>query len=186
MVALVMACGCATSPVDPAAKAAFLAEMGDTTITVFPAFVRSGEGSYENNAASGIGDFLANEQLADVTISQEQVPVTGSWGSNQATMFRESAADLGAYVKEHSMDTRYALLPEYLIGGQGIPVGIHCYVVDANGKLVFGVLLNSHWSVFTDADPQTIEDCTEVLVEALRPELLSEDRGEQPAGLRGP
>ena len=50
--------GCA-SPVDQAAKEAFLGAIGNTTITVFPAFVRySDESAYEADAANRTGEFL--------------------------------------------------------------------------------------------------------------------------------
>ena len=69
----------------------------------------------------------------------------------------------------HSTD--YALLPEYLFVGSAAVGGIHCYIVDADGRLAFVVLQNSHWPEFTEVDPKTTDDCSTVLITVLRDEL---------------
>jgi hypothetical protein len=120
---------------------------------------------------------LTAEGLAEVTLSEAEVPITGSWGMNQAKMLRESAEAFAAYIVEHPIETEYALLAEYLILGTGVPGGIHCYILDGQGRVAYVVLLNSHWSEFSDADPQTVEDCTDVLIGVLREELQPEGEG---------
>jgi hypothetical protein len=176
-VAFVMG-GCASINIDPEAQEAFFQSLGDTSFTVFPAFVRGEDTSYDESAAEQTGEFLTASELGEVTISAEEVPITGSWGSNQAKMLSESAEDFAAYVTAHPIDTDYALMPEYLIGGRGVPVGIHCYIVDAEGGIAHVVLLNSHWTIFTEMDPQTTDDCTEVLIEVLREDLILQDSEE--------
>jgi hypothetical protein len=162
--------GC-SSIVDPEASKAFHQSLGSTSITVFPTFVRGADRSYDADAAGQIGEFLTADGLAGVTVSSEEVPITGSWGMNQARMLRDSMEDFAAYVTEHRIDTEYALMAEYLILGTGVPGGIHCYVLDAEGRSAHVVLLNSHWSAFSDANPQTTDDCTAVLIEVLREDL---------------
>jgi len=39
------------------------------------------------------------------------------------------------------------------------------------GALVHGFLRNSHYADFNEIDPQTVEDCTTLLIAALRDEL---------------
>ena len=174
----VMVVGCA-GPVDPAAKEAFFSSLGDTTMTVFPAFVRDGQESlYDESGAVRIGELFADEGLAEVTISQERVPITGPWHCNQARMLRESAAGFAGHLQDHPVDTGYALLPEYLLLRDSVVGGIHCYIVDAENRLAYVVLQNSHWPIFTEVDPQTLDDCTEVLVRVLRQELLPVEGGE--------
>lgn len=170
---VVLLAGCA-GPVDQAAKDAFLGSLGNTSVTVFPAFVRHGEPPYDESAAVSIGEFLTGEGLAEVATSQEQVPITGPWRHNQARMLRESAAEFAAYLKANPTATEYALLPEYLAGDWGVG-GIHCYIVDADNRLAFVVLQNSHWPVFREVNPQTIDDCTEVLIRVLRKSLVPAD-----------
>ena len=106
-----------------------------------------------------------------MTISQEQVPITGPWHANQAGMLSESAADFAAYITDHPVETEYALLPEYLFLGGGAVGGIHCYIIDGENRLAFVVLLNSHWPIFAEMDPKTVDDCTDVLIAALRKDL---------------
>ncbi len=86
-------------------------------------------------------------------------------------MFEESAAEFAAYLVANPVETKYGLLAEYLYGGRGIPGGIHCYIIDSENRLAFEVLQNSHWSEFQEVNPQTVEDCTEVLIRVLRNEL---------------
>lgn len=158
--------------IDEEANATFLETLGRTSVTVYPAFVRQGqEHSYEPGAAEAIGAFFAEEGLATVTVSQEQVPITGGWHMNQARMLRESAEDFAKCVVQHDIETDYALLPEYLTGSSGGVGGIHCYLLDAEGAVAYAVLLNSHHKRFYESDPQTIADCTAVLVGVLRDDL---------------
>ena len=82
-------------------------------------------------------------------------------------MWQESAAALGAYVQANPITTEYALLAEYLILGTENVGGVHYYIVDSQGTLAYGILLNSHHSEFIDADPQDTDDCTDLVIEML-------------------
>ncbi len=158
--------------VDEPAEAQLHESLGNTSVTVFPAFVRDGEEKrYDADAADAAGAFLTQAQLATVTISQAEVPISSQWGANQAKMFRGSAADFSAYVRQNPIQTDYALLPEYLIGGAGRPVGVHLYLVNSEGAVAYALLLNSHHREFSDVDPQTTEDCTTILINQLRADL---------------
>jgi hypothetical protein len=87
-------------------------------------------------------------------------------------MLKESAEAFFAYVKEHPVATKFALLPEYMLV-KSRPRRLHCYVVDADGRLAYVVLRNSKWPIFAEVDPRSVDDCTEVLVRVLEEELLS-------------
>ena len=165
--------GCSFNVLDQEANQAFRQSLGATTLTVYPAFVRDGDTPvYNAEAAEQVAEFFRSEQLADVTLSAAEVPITGAWGMNQLKMLQESADDFALYLAENPTETEYALLAEFLIGGQGVPVGIHCYVLDAQRRLAYVILLNSHHDVFADADPQTASECTAVLIAALREDLV--------------
>ncbi len=158
--------------IDDEASETFAKALGHTSVTIYPAFVRQGrEHSYEPGAAEAVGEFFADEGLAAVTISQEHVPITGGWGHNQARMLRESAKDFATYVVERDIETDYALFPEYLTFREGRVMGIHCYLLDAEGTVAYAVLLNLHHEPFYEADPQTVADCTTVLIGVLRDDL---------------
>jgi hypothetical protein len=158
-------------PVDRAAGEAFRAGLGETSITVFPAFVRSGKGiSYDRATAERIGAFFADKNLAEVSLSDAQVPITGSWHYSQPRMLQESAEAFAEYVKGHPVATEFALLPEYMMGGSR-PGRIHCYVVDADSRLAYVVLQNSKWPIFAEVKPKSVHDCTEVLIRVLEDDL---------------
>ena len=166
--ALSVACGWT----DKADREQFLREVGNTSITVFPACVRAGNsGTHDPEAAGKIAAALNAEGVARARASDGRVPLPAGWHRNQVRMFRKSGAALGDYVRAQRLDTEYALLPEYLIGGGGAVAGIHCYVVRTDGTPAFGVLLNSHWKQFRTAKPKSAGDCTEVLIRVLREEL---------------
>lgn len=173
------------------AKMLFYQEIGNTSITVFPAFIRDGEdqtaktrGRYDAAAADTIGAFLSSEGLATVTVSDAEVPITSEWGMNQAKMFRGSAADFSAYVQQNPIETDYALLPEYLFGGRGLPAGVHLYLVDAGGTAAYALLFNSHHDEFNDVDPQTVEDCTTIVINRMRADFTDGDAAKDAAATK--
>ena len=169
------------------AKAKLFEDIGNTSMTVFPVFVRDGEQKrYDPGAANTIGEFLTQENLATVTVSQAEVPITSQWGINQAKMFRDSAADFATYVRENPLETDYALLAEYLFGGRGDPSGVHVYLLDAEGTVAWANLLNSHHKAFTDVDPQTTDDCTTLVINVMRDEFVSQDAGKGVAAAKTP
>ncbi len=152
----------------PQHREAFLASIGNTSITVFPAVVRRSTITYDDGASAKLMEFLNSGGLADARASDAHVPIAGPWRVNQARMWRESAKEFGEYVRANPIGTRYALLPEYL-GGKTEAVGIHAYIVDAEGTVAFQVLLNSHWEEFAKA--KTEDECTAVLIDVLRDRL---------------
>jgi len=167
-------CGSMVDPVDPAARQALMQSLGNTSFTVFSAFVRDAdERYYDAESADLIGAFLAGDGLANVTVSESHVPITGPWHSNQFQMLQESAAAFAAHLEENPPETDYALLAEYIfLGGEGGVGGIHCYILDTNGNVAHVVLLNSHHNEFSDAEPETVPDCTDVLIGVLRDDLV--------------
>jgi hypothetical protein len=165
--------GC-RSLIDPAAEEEFFASLGEMTMTTFPAYVRSGEGgTYDQASADQVAAFLNETGMANAAASTEQVAIPGSWHSNQSLMWRESAQALTAHIQANGLVTDYALLAEYIFLGTGNVGGVHCYVVDTDGTVAFGILLNSHHDSFADADPKTVEDCTALLIDELQDRLMS-------------
>ncbi|MHC4422395.1 MAG: hypothetical protein ACYS1E_17615 [Planctomycetota bacterium] len=166
--------GC-TGIADPVARETFLDSLGTTSITVYPAYSRRRAGEYDEAAAERLAGFLRAESLAEVTVSEEQMPITGPWHHNQARMLQESADSFAAYLRDHPIGTEYALLAEYLFGRE-VAGGIHCYVLDAEGTVVYVVLLNDHWPPFAEAAPRTVDDCTDVLIDVLRDSWQNADQ----------
>jgi hypothetical protein len=170
---VLLALGGCGSLVDPAAEKQLKQDLGNTSITVFPAALRRTQITYDAAAAGQLADFLKAQKLADATASDAEVPLTGPWHSNESTMWKESAQALAAYVKEHPINTRYALLPEYLIlGGSGAIGGVHVYIVDSDGRIAAGFALNSHHKLFSEVNPKTVADCTTLLEKKISAEFV--------------
>jgi hypothetical protein len=165
------------SLIDPVAEEAFMANLGDTSMTVFPAYLRIADTEdYAPDAATEIAAWFDAEGLAETTVSEAQVPITGAWHSNQMLMWQESAAALAEYVQANPIATEYALLAEYItLGGNGGIGGVHCYIVDAAGKVAYGFLTNSHHDIFNEINPQTTADCTELVITVLQEDLQTNE-----------
>jgi hypothetical protein len=166
--------GCA-GIADPVARETYLDSLGTTSITVYPAYIRRRTGDYDDATAERLAEFLRAESLAQVTVSDERVLITGSWRRNQAGMLQESAEAFATWLDEHPIRTDYALLAEYLFGREAVG-GIHCYVLDAEGTVVYAVLLNDHWPAFAEVMPRTVDECTDVLIDVLRDSWLNSDQ----------
>jgi len=175
VVTVLVVTGCGA--VDPQAQKALMKNLGNTSFTVFPAVVRRQTISYDENAAARTGEFIIADGLGQATVAEAHVAITGPWHMNQARMLRESAVEFASYVKNHPIKMAYAVLPEYLFGGSGAVHGIHGYIVAKDGKVAFVVLQNSKWPAFHEMNPQTVDDCTEVLVRALRESLAPAHTG---------
>jgi hypothetical protein len=157
---------------DEQEQQAFRARLGSVSFTVYPAFVRGvKDNTWDDASAVRLATAIADSGCGLATASDVHVPITGEVHMNQARMWKESAAEFGAWIAAHTPATDYAILPEYI----GVPAtkeagGIHAYVVDREGKLVDGVLLNNHQEVFSSAHPRTAEDCSAVLMTVMREE----------------
>ena len=170
--AALLSAGACAGIFDEEAQSAFRARLGSVSFTVYPAFTRSPTGNgWDDASAVRIAAAIADAGFGMATAAETQVPITGEVHMNQARMWKESAAEFGVWIAANTPATDYAILPEYI----GVPAtkeagGIHAYVVDREGKLVDGVLLNNHQEVFSSAHPRTAEDCTAVLITVMRQE----------------
>jgi hypothetical protein len=81
---------------DPAARETFLGSLGTKSVTVYPAYVRRRPGAYDAPAAERLAEFVRADGLAEVVVSDEQVPITGPWHHGQPRMLRESAEAFAA------------------------------------------------------------------------------------------
>lgn len=164
---VLVATSCAGPDIDRAGQARFLDALGHTTVTVFPAHVnRAGAEEFDDRAAERIAA-LANERgWFEARASTKHVSLPTVWYMNEAKMLGESAAAFGAYVREHPLETRYALIADYLLGTRAAG-GVHVIVVDGEGRVVDVSLWNSHADVFQEVVPRDVDDCTEVALRGL-------------------
>lgn len=166
--ALLFAAAACRGPIDPQAHERFRSELGAATLTVFPAHVnRAGVQEWDASAAERLAALCASEGWFDARASTVLVPLPVEWHMNQARMLRDGAEAFAAWVRQHPLETRYALITDYLLGTQEAG-GVHVLVVDAEGRVADVSLWNSHWEPFREIRPKSVDDCTEVAVRGLR------------------
>ena len=176
-VPLLIGGGCATRTVD---EDRFAKDLGATSITVFPTFVRIGRsGRFDAESAARIAALWTDRKWATTTLDLAEPPLLGEWHMNQAAMWSQSLQAFGDYVRTHPIQTEYACMAEFLKGDERGPAGgIHFYVVTRDGKRAWGLLLNSHHKTFANARPATPPDCTNVLLNVMAHELAPSHSGE--------
>ena len=169
LAALLLGSGC-RSAIDEQARADFRARLGSTSFTVYPAHLHRHDGSsFDEASAVRLAAVLNDEGYGTAVASSLHAPIDVEPGMNQLRMWRDTAAQFGAWIAAQPPETDYAVLTEQLGGGSGQLIGgLHAFVVDRNGKLVDGLLLNSHHQGFEQAQARTPAEGTEVLVTVLR------------------
>lgn len=86
--------------VEATSEKMFLGSLGQTSITVFPAYIRHHKStSYDSVAAASIAAFLPNEGFAEAVVSKKRVPISATGRMNQSRMFRESSREFAAYLR---------------------------------------------------------------------------------------
>lgn len=152
---------------------AFRQALGSTSLTVFPTIVRFGSRAtlHDTESTIRIAAFFSHRRLADVKTSHNHVEFPIKPGRNQARMWRESLAHFQEYLKAQPVPTKYAAVAEYLIFGEDTVGGVHMYLVQADGPLAWGTLLNSHWKEYRQVKPRGVDGATEVLLRRLQNEL---------------
>jgi hypothetical protein len=152
---------------------AFKSALGNTSVTVFPAIVRIGEDiQYDQLSASEIAKFIESEKLGTAKVAKDEIEMKRGWHGSQTKMLRESAESFSDYITAHPIETKYAVLAEYL-GTKKEFGGIQCNVVSRDGKPAFALVLNSHHEVFSRIGPKSTSDCAKVLVVGMREHLAS-------------
>ena len=159
----------------------FFASLGNTSITVYPAYVKrhaidasgkplgydSDDSGYDLVETERLAEFIRCESLAEVTVSGEEVPLDSNWQRTQMGLWQASTLAFGEYVAAHPINTGYAMMAEYLIPADKV-WAVHAYVVNARGEVVWLLHLNEHFDVLTSLDPHTPHDSTNVLLNYLR------------------
>ena len=172
--------------------------LGKINITIFPTIVRSFSWTiYDQSSSKRIGTFFETNNLAKVQYSNKKIDMSKSMSGIQWNLFKKSMSLFADYLKEHPIDTEYALVVEYLVsprrivsprrsGGEAVG-GIQCYVLDSSGSNAFSFLLNSHHELFIDAQLKTdnataesrdelVKKSTEVVIKAFQCQLNLDDK----------
>lgn len=136
----------------------FYNSLKEKGITIFPGVVRDDDGTtYDLASRDTIASLFQNRGVSSVQIADQGVDLGGVEGLNaQWALFERSMSLFSDYLKANAIDSGYALMPEYVVGGT-INV-IQCYILDSDGEDAFSFLLNSHQKLFTDAQQKIDEE----------------------------
>lgn len=177
--------------------AAFVQTLPSAKIAVLPTILRTAEGThYLPETADRIANQLPERGLLNTFALHENPEVGPVEGHVQWDVFVHDMEQISSFVRALNHEADYLLVLEFLItqtrsGGQAIG-GIHCYILDAQGRNAFSFLLNSHHKPFVQArlnsqDPsqtarsQLVEKATHVALQSLSAQLEDSNRsaGEQ-------
>jgi hypothetical protein len=181
---------------DAQAEKLLLSRLGKATVTVFPAVVRRPDGtSHDAAARDALRESFGTEGVGKATASQTKVDLGKLEGESQWEVFQGSLARFVEHLRTHPVDTEFAVLVEFLVtrggpGGEAVR-GIHCFILDGQGRSAAAFLMNSDHAPFQDARLRIAEitpesrkkllaACTRALLEAFR--KLSADHRARRAG----
>ncbi|MBN2311644.1 MAG: hypothetical protein JXR94_21880 [Candidatus Hydrogenedentes bacterium] len=140
----------------------FLESDGTSTVTVFPAVVRTFEGvAYSQASREAAIAFLKENRLGVGQASDTELDLANTGGGVQWNAFQNGIKALAAKLPEQKLSSDYVMLLEFLVTNTrsgGVAVGgIECYLLEGNGANACSFLLNSHHSVFTEAGLSTAD-----------------------------
>ncbi len=131
--------------------------LGKATATVYPAFVRFGKDTATDaDAGKRLAGLLRTRGLLVAEASDGAVDLGEPVGPAQYDHFLAAMKRFAATVKASPPETDFAVLVEVLAtrrrsGGLSVG-GIHCYVLDAEGRNAASFLINAHHAPFASAD----------------------------------
>jgi hypothetical protein len=171
------------SYIDQAARDQFRSDLGHTSITIYPTLVREGyEESFDLKSAREIASFLNEQGFATATVAEEEPAVQTIGHRNELRVAAASALSLAQFVEGKPLETPYALMAEYFISPKdGRVMAVHYYLVTKAGRVADAGVINSHYRIFQEIDPRTLEDCTQVAIRHMEdswagsPEANTED-----------
>jgi hypothetical protein len=141
---------------------------------VYPTIVRRERISYDMDSAREVTDWLATNGVAGTRLLTQEIAIPHGWRMNKSRMYRESVESIQQHIADHPISAHYAVVAEYLLNERSSKaVGIHLYIIDPAGSLVFSLDLNSRNPALQKAEPQSIADCTTLLIAVLEDEMLA-------------
>lgn len=164
------------------AETRFLADLGKTTIAVYPTIIRRAERSAHSFVSQALLIEFLNEQGAGRPIAAHKRIDRGRlWPDSQWNIFQEGLAAVADELAQAPGGAEYSLVLEILVPDDSAVFGIECYIVNEAGENAFSFLLNEHHRMFAAAalvagDSQgsrdaMIEKATRVALQALEQQL---------------
>ena len=133
--------------------AAFVDTLGSSAVAVYPVIVRRADRTAHSFAAQEqIVTFINQQDLANATGSPLRIDLGGLKGRSQWDLFESDMQRIGEALQGRTPAVGYHFFMAVVLPVSNQRVfGIHCYVLDDQGRNVFSFLLNSHHELFVDA-----------------------------------
>lgn len=165
--------------IDQAARDRFRSELGHTSVTVYPTLLRGeAEESFDLASAREVASFLNEKGFATATITEEEPTVQTIGHRNEMRVAAASALSFAKFIAGEPLETPYALMAEYFVSSRdGRAMAVHYYIVTRDGKVADAGVINSHYRIFQEIDPRTVEDCTRVAIEQMEDSWTASDEG---------
>lgn len=141
----------------------FLESIKTATIRTYPTIVRTfTKTHYSTNSQKVIVGFINTKGLSKAVSDKNQIDPGELKGQAQYDMFQNDMKVIARILKSRTEEPEYHLVMECLIAPlrpEGYKIfGIHCYILDHQGRNAFSFLLNSHHQLFVDAAMQSAEE----------------------------
>jgi hypothetical protein len=170
--------GC-TPIVSEEASCILRSRIDTATFTWYPVHIVAGEHStHDQGEALKIAHRLKESGFGIPVIADTfpEVPIT--WGHNEASMLRRSTVLFSEWVAAQNISTDYAILIEYLFTPDESKVlAVHYHIVTSRGEIAHVGMVNSHFDLFTQIDPETREDCREIAIKRIASDLIEPHNG---------
>ncbi|MBN1434359.1 hypothetical protein JW921_06320 [Candidatus Fermentibacterales bacterium] len=154
---------------DPDTARELTESLGSTSFTVFPPIVR-GAGA-DSRAATEIADFLRSEGFGEAIVAPSGISVPSQYSANELVLLRETATLFSDFLVQNGLDTDWAILTDYVMGGASGAQCIHVYVFAGDGTIAYARAYNQTSESFRLASPSTTPECTRFAIERLRNRL---------------
>ncbi len=148
-------------------------QLAESSLEICPAFA-GGKPDPETQARLAV--LLADAGFASVQAVDKGPDLKVQGSPNEQEVLWRTARAVRAYFQEHSPSSQYVLVADFGIGrsDKGVKVGaVHWIICDQRGDWVMVDYQNSHHDDFQKIEPDSVDDCLELVKIRLKKRLAA-------------
>ncbi|NNJ69797.1 MAG: hypothetical protein HKP10_00750 [Kiritimatiellales bacterium] len=135
----------------------FIRTVTTAAVRVYPTIIRTPTNTFfSTESQEQIVEFLNRKKITKAIPADRSIDPGELKGRGQFDWFTNDETVIGNEVKKERIREQYALVMEVLFppqrGNRQSVFGIHCIVLDTEGRRAFSFLLNSHHQMFVDTN----------------------------------
>lgn len=141
-----------------------------TTLTVFPVRILD---IVSEEGAAHLVKMINDSGLLKAVVAKEQPMLEIKKDINEQKVLWSMADSFRNYIRDHKPNTEYVLYADYMLNPQEEPkvLFVHFVVCDKNGEWAIVDLQNNHHTDFKSINPQSREDCDQLVIKRLEKNL---------------